>query len=159
MGFGFRQEIINRKEVDSKPSPNEYQFKSFFLDNINKKRGYSISNKLNYNVGEAKNNPGPCEYDNSVSLEWVKRTPCSMKFRKDFFYQDDIKKMHDVSPMKYLPDTKIVENNRFRNNSISFGIGLLHFQIKEQMDKIPGPGRYNLPSVFDKRKTGKIPLN
>lgn len=159
MGFGFRKEFINKKELDQKPSPVEYNFNSLFLDNIHKRKGYTISNRIKYNEGEAKNNPGPCDYNNSANLEWVRKSPCSMKFRKDFFYQDDVKQAHDVSPMKYLPETKIVENNRYRNNSISFGIGLLHYQIKEQMDKIPGPGRYNLPSVFDRRKTGKIPLN
>lgn len=159
MGFGFRQELINKKEVEAKPSPHNYNLRSVFADNINKEKGYSFSQKIQYKESEGKNLPGPCDYNNSASSEWVKRTPCSMKFRKDFFYQEDIKKMHDVSPMKYLPDTKIVENNRFRNNSISFGLGLLHYQLKEQMDKIPGPGKYNIPSVFDKRKTGKIPLN
>ena len=159
MGFGYRQEFINKKEVDAKPSPNKYNLLSVFSENINKERGCSISNKINYKENKARNMPGPCDYNNAVSFEWVKKTPCSMKFRNDFFYQDDIKKMHNVSPMKYYPDTKIVENSRYRNNSVGFGFGLLNYQVKDQMDKIPGPGRYYLPSIFDKRKTGKIPLN
>jgi len=157
MGFGFRKEFINKKEVEAKPSPQNYNIKSVFAENLFKEKGYSISHKIK--DGPGINSPGPSDYNNSASIEWVKKTPCSMKFRKDFFYHDDIKKKHDVSPMKYLPDTKVVENNRYRNNSISFGIGLMEYQVKQQMDKVPGPGKYNLPSVFDKRKTGKIPLN
>lgn len=159
MGFGLRQEFINKKEIEAKPSPHAYDFKSLFVDNIKKEKGYSISQRIKYKEGEGKKSPGPCDYNNAISLEWIKKNQCSMKFRKEFFYQDDIRQAHDVSPMKYLPDTRVVENNRYRNNSISFGIGQLYYQVKDQVDKTPGPGKYNLPSVFDKRKTGKIPLN
>lgn len=39
-----------------------------------------------------------------------------------FFYDEDIaKQKHCISPQKYLPATKIVENNRFTR--ITFGIG------------------------------------
>jgi len=158
MGFGFRKEFINKKEAENTPSPQQYELKSIFLENLKKERGCSLAQKINYKEGEPKNFPGPTDYNNN-NAEWYKKTPCSMKFRKDFFYIDDVKKSHNVSPMKYLPKTKMTENNRFRNNSISFGIGLRNYEIIEAMDKIPGPGRYNLPSVFDKLKTGKIPLN
>jgi hypothetical protein len=40
------------------------------------------------------------------------------------FYDDDLmKSKHCISPQTYLPDTKIVEINRFRNISVSFGKG------------------------------------
>lgn len=81
-----------------------------------------------------------------------------MKFRNMYFYEDGLKFMHDVSPMKYLPNTKLTENNRYRKYSISFGKGLRSYEAFDSQ-KTPGPGNYNLPSVFDKRKTGRAPIN
>ena len=65
--------------------------------------------------------------------------------------------MHDVSPMKYLPSTKIEECSRFKQNSISFGFGERPF-LKDR-DVSPGPGEYKLPNVFDRSKNGRIPMN
>ena len=65
--------------------------------------------------------------------------------------------MHDVSPMKYLPSTKAVKGSRFKKNSISFGLG--ERPILKDRDVSPGPGDYILPCVFDKKKTGRIPMN
>ncbi len=128
MGYGFRTDIINRKEIENKPSPNQYNFNSLFMDNINKTKGFSMSQKFKYKENENKIFPGPGYYQ-SEKLDWLKKSPISMKFRKDFFYNDDVKSTNDVSPMKYLPETKITQNNRFRNKSISFGIGMRSYQI------------------------------
>jgi hypothetical protein len=50
--------------------------------------------------------------------------PIKIKSRIKYFYNDDlIKQRHCISPQKYLPDTKLLENLRFRNLSISFGKG------------------------------------
>lgn len=66
--------------------------------------------------------------------------------------------MHDVSPMKYFPSTRAVAGSRFKKNSISFGIGERPV-LKEDTEVSPGPGDYILPCVFDKKKTGRIPMN
>ena len=65
--------------------------------------------------------------------------------------------MHDVSPMKYLPSTKIVDSSRFKKHSISFGYGIR--PILKDRDVSPGPGDYKLPNVFDRNKNGRIPMN
>jgi hypothetical protein len=65
--------------------------------------------------------------------------------------------MHDVSPMKYLPSTKMIDNSRYKKHSISFGFGLRP-NLKE-IEQTPGPGDYTLPNVFEKRKNGRLPLN
>lgn len=80
-----------------------------------------------------------------------------MKFRKNFFYEEDSKKLHDVSPMKYLPDRRIAYYDRYKKYGI--GIGLGKRTIDDYIKLTPGPGDYNLPSLFDRRKQGKIPIN
>lgn len=65
--------------------------------------------------------------------------------------------MHDVSPMKYLPSTKIVDNSRYKKNSISFGFGERPFN--KQISISPGPGDYTIPCVFDRSRNGRIPMN
>jgi hypothetical protein len=84
-----------------------------------------------------------------------------------FFYDEDIQKSkHCVSPQKYNPSQRIVENWRY--NNITFGIGgrspndnasKINLVIKLAMRLNPGPGTYNLPSVFDRNRKTKIPLN
>lgn len=65
--------------------------------------------------------------------------------------------MHNVSPMKYLPGRKSVEMARFKN----YGIGIGHGKRSDQVEGkiLPGPGDYNLPSLFNKGRQGKYPLN
>ena len=50
MGYGFRQEIINKKETENIPSAQDYNLRSIFLDNLNKEKGPTLSQKLNYKV-------------------------------------------------------------------------------------------------------------
>lgn len=65
--------------------------------------------------------------------------------------------MHDVSPMKYLPERKSTEMTRYKNFGIGIGLGKRSFDIGSKI--IPGPGDYNLPSLFKKGKQGKYPMN
>lgn len=64
--------------------------------------------------------------------------------------------MHDVSPMKYLPERRSTEKTRFKKYGIGIGLGKRSF---ENIKLSPGPGDYNLPSLFKKGKQGKYPLN
>ena len=82
-----------------------------------------------------------------------------MKFRKSFFYEDESKKLHDVSPMKYLPSRGYTENNRYKTYGIGFGSWKRSPDQYNSTNFFPGPGNYNLPSLFDKRLQGKIPIN
>ena len=52
MGFGNRRDIINRKETENMPSPLNYNQASIFEDNFKYKKGYSLSQKLNYKVNK-----------------------------------------------------------------------------------------------------------
>jgi hypothetical protein len=70
------------------------------------------------------NYPSPDKYNIRKEDSWKAKVPVTIKSRTKFFYDEDLKKFeHCISPQKYLPDTKIVENLRFRNLSISFGKG------------------------------------
>lgn len=65
--------------------------------------------------------------------------------------------MHDVSPMKYLPERNVTEGARYKKYGIGIGYGK---RSNERYNKvIPGPGEYNLPSVFKKGIQGKYPMN
>jgi hypothetical protein len=102
----------------------------------------------------------------SVSL--TKGSPVSLKSRIMFFYDEDLaKQKHCVSPQKYLPNTKPVENMRY--TKIGFGVGgrsandnisnNIYLLLIIDTRSIPGPGTYNLPSVFDKTRKYRVPLN
>lgn len=82
-----------------------------------------------------------------------------MKFRKNYFYEEESKQLHDVSPMKYLPETKLTENSRFRTYGIGIGYGKRSQDQYNNMKISPGPGDYILPSIFEKRLQGKYPMN
>jgi hypothetical protein len=61
-----------------------------------------------------------------------------------------------ISPQKYTPSFKFAENKRYDNIKIGIGLGSRN---KSSSMLIPGPGAYNLPSIFDKSKRTKYPLN
>jgi len=75
-----------------------------------------------------------------------------------FFYDDDVKQHeHCISPQTYLPSTKLTENLRYTH--INFGKGTRSANENTSVKSFPGPGTYNLPSVFDKRRKNRVPLN
>ena len=65
--------------------------------------------------------------------------------------------MHDVSPMKYLPDRNTTEKTRYKKYGIGIGLGKRSFDASNILS--PGPGDYNLPSLFNKGRQGKYPIN
>jgi len=65
--------------------------------------------------------------------------------------------MHDVSPMKYLPERKSTELTRYKQFGIGIGYGKRSYQTSKKTS--PGPADYNLPSLFIRGKQGKYPLN
>jgi hypothetical protein len=79
-----------------------------------------------------------------------------------FFYDEDVaNSKHCISPQKYLPSTKMEQNWRF--TKIGFGIGGRSSASKNMLILVnlnnPGPGSYNLPSVFDKKRKFRVPLS
>lgn len=61
--------------------------------------------------------------------------------------------------MKYLPKTKNTENTRYKTYGIGIGFGKRTQDQYNNMKSLPGPGSYNLPSLFEKRLQGKAPIN
>jgi hypothetical protein len=71
------------------------------------------------------------------------------------YYDEGIKQKSNVSPQKYNPNTKPIENGRFKKVGIGYGEkcwNLIGF-------KNPGVGAYNIPSSFDKSRKLKMPIN
>ena len=56
-------------------------------------------------------------------------------------------------------DKKIGFNRRFEDIQIGLGYGNKIEAETKAVVANPGPGEYNIPSVFDKNKRYKIPLN
>lgn len=65
---------------------------------------------------------------------------------------------HTISPQTYAPSTKLNQNRRYLDIGIGLGIGQ-KFSKKSPQLKFPGVGDYNLPSIFDKTRRTKYPLN
>ena len=84
------------------------------------------------------------------------QSPPTFKFRHGYFHEEDMKhRGYDLSPLSYSPSSKCISNTRYNNISISIGARI------EKKNKMitPGPGQYNLPSVFDKCRKFKYALN
>lgn len=87
------------------------------------------------------------------------QSPPSFKFRHGTFFDHDVKyKGSEVSPQKYYPSIKFVKKERFGNISIGMGVGE-KLNIKLTNTVTPGPGAYNLPSVFDKTRKNILGIN
>ena len=50
-----------------------------------------------------------------------------------------------------------IPTSRFKKYGIGIGLGKRSFDNSDKMS--PGPGDYNLPSLFKKGRQGKYPLN
>jgi len=61
--------------------------------------------------------------------------------------------------MLNIKDYKIGFNRRFDNIQIGIGYGNKIDCVTKAVVDNPGPGEYNLPSIFDKNKRSKISLN
>lgn len=109
--------------------------------------------------------PGPGSY-NHIKEFGNNNNAVLVRSRLMFFYGNliiiildiDLKaKKHCISPQKYFPSTKIIENMRF--TSIGFGKGERTPTVNPSVKKNPGPGTYNLPTIFTKNRKSKFPLN
>jgi hypothetical protein len=68
-------------------------------------------------------------------------------------------KAHALSPQKYNPSTKFVTDSRFANIGVGMGLGNKCWEKIISPNRNPGVGNYNIPSIFDKRRKNKVPLN
>ncbi len=154
LGYGIRKIFNNIKRKDE-PSPASYTIKSLFEYNLDKKKGPIMTNKPKFSWKNNRYSPGPGTY-NISSRKHFGLIPITIKSRVNDFYDEILKqKKFIVIKQLYLPNFKLVEQNRF--SGITFGIG---DRPKLYCDnKFPGPGTYNVPGCFDRGLKGKLPLN
>jgi hypothetical protein len=155
-GFGTRQFPKENKMARNSPSPSHYKLQSF-VDKVLKNSGLKIGERLPdkvyyYNVKKAFNNPGPGMYD--VKTPNNLHRAASLTFRKGMYYDEGMKEKNSVSPQKYNPNTKPIENGRF--SKVGIGIGEKRWNL---IGKNPGVGEYDIPSSFDKSRKLKMPIN
>lgn len=150
-GVGDRS-IFNLKDKAQMPSPNAYNLKS----NIS-----SIATSIKHrhedaNLLNKQKYPGPGAYNISPSKNT--NFPVSLKFRHGFYYDEEIKyKKFQISPQTYNPSLKYTQQSRFSNLKFS---NLKREEMVNRVNKaFPGPGSYNLPSVFDKTKKYRPSIN
>ena len=151
-GYSSKWDLVNRKNV---PGPKYNLSGSSFF---NKNKATSIGKKIPTRYETF--TPGVGEYDVLRNMEESKereRIKVAIKGRHGFFYDDDLKmKKFCVSPQNYLVNYKPVFNLRY--TKVSFGKGE-KFDYIDSRKSYPGPGSYNLPSVFDKSRKSKPALN
>ena len=153
IGIGERSSIILNTEG---PSPDRYKIPCLFELNRLKGKGYKIGEKISYKNEESGKTPGPQNY--FPPMDWKKQNPLTMKFRHGFYYDEEMKyKGAVISPQKYQPKYKSTDNTRFQNIKIGIGLGNKTWGKSETLT--PGPGEYNLPSIFDKKRKFKYALN
>lgn len=150
LGYGNKVDIRFLNKSCS-PSPNAYNLPSTI-----KKAPVTIKGRDYYHANTASSYPGPGEYP---LVEKNTGLPVTLKFRHGFFYDDDYKyKGFQLSPQAYLPDDSFTVRNRFKN--IKFGCEpRIANDIPKYLKSNPGPGTYDLPSVFDLTRKYKIPIN
>jgi len=155
-GYGRKYDLIPLQGRGS-PPPNRYRMLSQLEKNLQLHKGFSLTIKPPYIPSDAeKYVPGPGNY-HVKNINLTGKVPIALKSRIKYFYDEDIKQHeHCISPQTYLPSTKLTENLRY--TSASFGKGIRTPNENVCVKSYPGPGTYNLPSVFDKRRT-KVPLN
>lgn len=132
------------------PSPDTYNLNSTLKKNYvtikSKFQDSSLNCKLKI--------PGPADYNLGIKNSTL---PTTLKFRHGFFYEDEFKsKKYQISPQAYTPHDKFVLPSRY--DKLKFGTES-RGSINQTKSNYPGPGYYNLPSVFDKSRKYKLAIN
>jgi hypothetical protein len=97
--------------------------------------------------------PGPGTYN--IIDKWTDR-PVSICQRRNFYFDENLKSSQAVSPQKYSPNIDVMVSKRYDKIGIGYGKRLWQ-SIKK--DSTPGVGSYNLPSIFDRTRKMKMPIN
>lgn len=151
-GFGRRSPVTS---VFGKgcPAPDQYQINTCFDFNVRHNKGPTMLGK-SADPKKGRPTPGPGAYDLMRSPNYG-IIPICVKSRQGFFYDFDLKKKkYTVGMQKYSPKHTLVERRRF--NGVGFGIGERNAW---KSNGYPGPGTYNVPSIFDRGLKGKLVLN
>ncbi len=149
-GFGNKTDMTSLKH--NTPSPANYNIPSFLS-----KQFITLKFKHeNHKQAKDKLLPGPANYNPTLPKDNIIAT---MKFRHGFFYDDDLKaKKYQISPQTYLPSSDLVFSSRYKNLKFSTSVRENINSTKDIKSK-PGPGSYNLPSVFDLTRKNKPAIN
>ena len=153
-GIGFGQRFLAEKYRS--PSPSEYFIKTQFEENLDKNKGASMKGRLPYKIDTSRKLPGPADY--SKDVPWVNENQFSIRQRRGFYYDEELKEKTCISPEKYSPMMKLISNKRFIDIGIGIGYGTKCFD-KIFASSTPGVGSYDLPSVFDKTRKFTYSLN
>lgn len=151
-GFGKRDDV---RLVFGKgsPSPDKYQINTCFDFNIKHNKGPTMLGKSS-GPRKGRPTPGPGAYE-LMKPPTFGIIPITVKSRQGFFYDWDLKKKkYTVGMQKYHPIHTLVERRRF--NGVGFGIGERNAW---KSNGYPGPGSYNVPSIFERGLKGKLVLN
>lgn len=149
-GYGNRKPIIIEKEG---PSPNAYNIYSCFENNVNNKKGTTLSSRLETEPNARYKLPGPGSYFNS-SINNDTKSGYSIVGKNGTFFDSLAKSGTKISPQNYKIKYEMVENGRF--NGVAMGIGE---KSTMKHTSTPGVGSYNLPSCFDSKKKNTYALN
>ena len=151
MGFGKKINFFGSKE--NFPSPDNYKITSLFDYNIKHNKGSTILGK-SLEPSRRRYVPGVGAYD-LIRDGKFGMIPITIKSRRRFFYDDDLKKkQHTVSMQRYHPRYHLVEINRFKGAGIGIGE-----RMSFSKNKNPGPADYKIPGNFDRGLRGKLALN
>jgi hypothetical protein len=151
IGYGERSLFLIDKNSKNSPGPDSYN-----IGSLKSKIACTIKGKLDDIISKNRNkNPGPGQYS---PLNKQSALPTSLKFRHGFFYDEELKsKKYQISPQKYNPSIAAVKQSRF--SSIKFSKEERLSKDKNSSFQNPGPGYYNLPSVFDLKRKHKPSIN
>jgi hypothetical protein len=149
IGFGKRSFPKDNKETKDYPSPSHYKIKTFV--DINKDKGNKFAERFKFKKEFVNPGPGLYNFKSSWDQHQVSITP-----RRGMYYDENVKQFGSVSPQKYNPNTKPIENGRYAK--IGIGYGKKYWDIMGN-GKNPGVGSYNIPSSFDRSRKLKMPIN
>ena len=134
-GYGKRWSPINATGRDS-PSPGTYESPSNFGV---KNKGPSFKQKYRERIDIKALIPGPGAYNPYSPIG--KRAP-KYTFREKF---EEKVRCNTPPPNTYSPSFRLVEKENYK--VVSFGVGDRP-QIYGKIEEIPGPGAYEIPSLF-----------
>lgn len=152
MGYGGRTDFtkLNGK---GNPSPDTYTLPS----SLNKNNAATLKFRIpDMSISNKSKIPSPGDYNILLKNTTL---PTTLKFRHGLYYEDELKlKCNGVSPQTYTPNYGSVLSSRY--NSVKFNIQQrVTNEVNKEIKKNPGPGYYNLPSVFDLSRKFKPCIN
>ena len=151
LGYGERTDFRFLRGKGN-PSPDTYNLGS----TLNKKSTSIKSRQPDNTILYKSRIPAPGDYNIRLKETTL---PTTLKFRHSLFYEDEMKlKSHCISPQAYFPKTHFTSPNRF--NNIKFPTQQRNTnEIGKDLKTNPGPGYYNLPSIFDLSRRTKPAIN